>query len=86
MELTQKTTMTTTINTFDQLIDFIRANNLNVEQSKKLIEPSLNVLIIFDYPTTEDLIKLATDYWNKWNNYEGEKPIFLDDLNLDVED
>ena len=85
MELTQKTTMTTTINTFDQLIEFIKANNLNVEQSKLLIEPCLNVLIIFDYPNTEILIKLATDYWNKWKQYEGEKPIFLD-LDIDVKE
>ena len=75
-----------TINTFSQLIDFIRANNLNVEQSKLLIEPCLNVLIILDYSTTEDLIKLATDYWNKWKHYEGERPIFLDNINLDVKD
>lgn len=83
MELTQKTTMTTTINTFDQLIEFIKANNLNVEQSKLLIEPCLNVLIITDYPNTEILIKLATDYWNKWKQYEGERPLFLDlDINV----
>lgn len=74
------------INTFNQLIDFVRANNLNVEQSKQLIEPCLNVLIILDYPTTEDLIKLATDYWNKWKNYEGEKPLFMDNINFDVKD
>ncbi len=77
--------MTTTINTFDQLIEFIKANNLNVEQSKLLIEPCLNVLIIFDYPNTEILIKLATDYWNKWKQYEGEKPIFWD-LDIDVKE
>jgi hypothetical protein len=85
VELTQKTTMTITINTFDQLIEFIKANNLNVEQSKLLIEPCLNVLIIFDYPNTEVLIKLATDHWNKWKNYEGERPLFLD-LDINVKD
>jgi len=74
-----------TITTYYQLIEFIRANKLNVEQSKKLIEPCLNVLIILDYETTEDLIKLATDFWNKWK-HTIEKPIFMDDLNLDVED
>lgn len=74
------------INTFSQLIDFIRANNLNAEQSKKLIEPCLNVWIILDYSTTEDLIKLATDYWNNWKHYEGEKPLFMDNLNFEVKD
>jgi hypothetical protein len=76
----------TTITTYNELINFIMENNLNVEQSKKIIEPCLNVLIILDYSTTEELIKLATDYWNKWKNYEGEKPIFMDNLNLDVKD
>ena len=76
----------TTITTYNELINFIMENNLNVEQSKKIIEPCLNVLIILDYSTTEELVKLATDYWNKWKNYEGEKPIFMDNLNLDVKD
>jgi len=76
----------TTITTYNELINFIMENNLNVEQSKKIIEPCLNVLIILDYSTTEELIKLATDYWNKWKNYQGEKPIFMDNLNLDVKD
>lgn len=72
------------INTFNQLIEFIRANNLNVEQSKKLIEPCLNVLIILDYSTTEDLIKVVDAYWKEWK-HTIERPLFLGlDINVKI--
>ena len=76
----------TTINTYNQLINFIMENNLNVEQSKKIIIASLIVVILKDYETTEDLLKVVETFWNKWKHYEGEHPIFLENINLDVED
>lgn len=83
MELIQ---IKTTINTYAQLIEYIRANKLNVSQTNELITNSLNVVILEDYKTTEELLKVVDSYWNKWSHYKGEKPIFLEDLNLDVAD
>ena len=70
--------MNTTITTFKQLIDFIKENNLNVEQATELINKSLGVLIMQKYATTDELLKVVDEYWNKWKNYKGEKPIFMD--------
>jgi hypothetical protein len=76
--------MKTTINTYAQLIEYIRANKLNVSQTNQLITNSLNVVILEDYRTTEDLLMIVDLYWKKWRHYKGERPIFLEDLNLDV--
>jgi hypothetical protein len=76
--------MKTTINTYAQLIEYIRVNKLNVSQTNELITNSLNVVIMDDYKTTEDLLLVVDIYWNKWRHYKGERPIFLEDLNLDV--
>jgi hypothetical protein len=55
-----------------------------VEQSKKLIEPCLNVLIILDYSTTEDLIKVVDAYWKEWK-HTIERPLFLGlDINVKI--
>jgi hypothetical protein len=71
------------ITTYNQLIEIIRDNNLNVEQATELINKSLSVLIIQKYSTTDELLKVVDEFWNKWKNYKGEKPIFLDvDLNV----
>ena len=76
--------MKTTINTYAQLIEYIRVNKLNVSQTNELITHGLNVVIMDDYKTTEDLLLVVDIYWNKWRHYEGERPIFLEDLNIDV--
>lgn len=74
----------TTINTYSQLIDFIRSNNLNIEQINKLITASLNVIVLEDYNTKEDLLKAIETYWNKWKNIK-DRPIFIG-LDMDVKD
>jgi hypothetical protein len=76
--------MKITINTYAQLIEYIRANKLNVSQTNQLITNSLNVVIMDDYKTTEDLLLVVDIYWSKWRHYKGERPIFLEDLNIDV--
>jgi len=73
------------ITTYNQLIEIIRDNNLNVEQATELINKSLSVLIIQKYSTTDELLKVVDEYWNKWKNYQGEKPIFMD-LDINVKD
>ena len=73
------------ITTYNQLIEFIRDNNLNVEQATELINKSLSVLIIQKYSTTNELLKVVDEFWNKWKNYQGEKPIFMD-LDINVKD
>ena len=58
----------TTINTYSQLIDFIRSNKLSIKQTNEIITASLNVIILEDYNTKEDLIKAIETYWNKWKH------------------
>jgi hypothetical protein len=72
----------TTITTYSQLIDYIRANNLNVKQSQELIRVSLMVISLVDYLTTEDFLKVVEDYWNKYKHCIGEHPIFLEDFEI----
>jgi hypothetical protein len=76
--------MKTTINTYAQLIEYIRANKLNVSQTNELITHGLNVVIMDYYKTTEDLLLVVDIYWSKWRHHKGERPIFLEDLNIDV--
>jgi hypothetical protein len=76
--------MKTTINTYAQLIEYIRANKLNVSQTNELITHGLNVVIMDDYKTTEDLLLVVDIYWSKWRHYKSERPIFLEDLNINV--
>jgi hypothetical protein len=74
----------TTINTYSQLIEFIRANNLSIKQTNEIITASLNVIVLEDYNTKEDLLKAIETYWNKWKNIK-ERPIFIG-LDMDVKD
>lgn len=76
---------TTKITTYKDLINYIRVNNLTVKQSKELIVNSLTLISLQDYKTTEDFLKAVDEYWSKYKNCKGEKPIFLD-INLDVRD
>lgn len=73
-----------TITTYNQLIDFIRSNNLSIKQANELITASLNVIILEDYKTIEALLNVIDVYWNEWK-HTIERPIFLG-LNMDFKE
>lgn len=73
-----------TITTYNQLIDFIRSNNLSIKQANELITASLNVIILEDYKTIEALLNVIDVYWNEWKHII-ERPIFLG-LNMDFKE
>lgn len=73
-----------TITTYNQLIDFIRSNNLSIKQANELITASLNVIILEDYKTIEDLLNVIDVYWNEWK-HTIERPIFIG-LDINVKD
>jgi len=75
----------TRIEGYNELIDFLRSNDLTVKQTKQIIHQALKVLFIMEYKTKEDLIDALEVYWDKWGNSE-DKGIFGDLGSLDVED
>ena len=69
--------MEVTINNFNELLDFIKKDEVNSKQATAIVCKALNVLCIFEM--TKDEVITATEYFiNKFcRNYTGERPIFL---------
>lgn len=73
------------ITNYDQLLAFIMENKLNSKQISKLLMESLQILAD-ENKTPAELIKEIKDFIMKYRNRQGEKPIFLGNISLDVEE
>ena len=75
---------TTDINSFEELVEFLRQTDLTVEETVKVIGDGLKVYFYFgDYNTKEELIDALIVFWDKWGDQEC-KPIFGDLGSIDV--
>jgi len=75
------------INTFDELIDFLRANELTPKEVNEIIRLQFKAFYILDH-TKDEMIEGLIDYWDKWK-HTAERPPFIgykNTFNLDVED
>ncbi len=64
------------IQSYKELILFIRTNKLNPKQASKLVTLALNVINLNEYENTESFIKDLDEFWEKWKGIK-EKPIFI---------
>ena len=75
---------TTDINSFDELVEFLQASDLTIQQTVKIIAEGLKVYFyIREYKTKEELIDALIVFWDKWGDQEC-KPIFGDLGSIDV--
>lgn len=68
--------MEKTIATFDELIEFLKVNDLTPSQVNEIVGKCLRCWFINDL-TKEQMIEELIGYWNKWN-HTTERPLFID--------
>ena len=70
--------MSTTINSYDELLEFIKRNDITTKQATEIVCKALNVLCIFE-KSKDEVIK-ATEYYIKrfCINGNSQRPLFLD--------
>ncbi len=70
--------MSTTINSYDELLEFIKRNNINNKQATEIVCKALNVLCIFA-KSKDEVIKATEYYINRFcKNGNSQRPLFLD--------
>ena len=75
--------MTVQINNYNELLEFIKRDEINTKQATEIVCKALTVVSLFEM--TKDEVITTTEYFiNKFCiNYTGERPIFLGQLDLD---
>ena len=63
------------INTFDELIEFLKANELTSEETIYIVRQSLKCFLI-GHATKDEMIEALIVHWNKWKHVK-EKPLFI---------
>jgi hypothetical protein len=64
------------IDTFADLIEFLKTNDLTSKETNDIINRALKCFFIDDRPKDEMIEALIT-YWTKWKHVK-ERPIFID--------
>ena len=75
------------LNTFEELIEFLKANDLTPEQVDEIIQSQFKAFY-FQKLTKDEIIEGLIDWWAKWKD-ANERPPFIGYRkywNLDVED
>jgi len=75
------------LNTFEELIEFLRGNDLTPEQVNEIIQLQFKAFY-FQSLTKDEMIDGLIDWWAKWK-HTNERPPFIGYKkywNLDVED
>lgn len=74
--------MSITINTFQELLDFILDKNLNTKQTQDLLNNcEIKVIFLDDSLSSQDIV----DQLEKWTQFKGERPLFLPmDMDFDI--
>ena len=75
--------MEVTINNFNELLDFIKKDEVNSKQATEIVCKALNVVCVFE-KSKDEVIK-ATEYFiNKFCiNDTGERPLFLEQKEIE---
>ena len=74
---------TSRIDTFEDLIQFLKVNDLTPSEVNDIINKALKCFFIDDRPKDE-MIEALIIHWNKWKHTK-ERPIFID-LDIDVKE
>jgi hypothetical protein len=76
--------MEVTINNFNELLDFIKKDEVNSKQATEIVCKALNVLAISDL-SKDEVIERTEFFINTYcQNNNAERPIFLDKIDLNV--
>lgn len=70
----------------DDLIAFCSRKDITLDQAEKALQASLKVihLNLFNQNSKEVFLKLLKEFIEKWcNGYQGETPLFLEQLDLE---
>jgi Asp-tRNA(Asn)/Glu-tRNA(Gln) amidotransferase B subunit len=75
--------MSITINNFNELLEFIKRDDITARQATEIVCKALRVVCLFE-KTKDELIKDTEYHINKFcqNNIE-ERPIFLEQKNIE---
>jgi hypothetical protein len=71
-----------TINNYNELVKYIKSNNLNVAEATELISLSMKVWVTKEYADVSTLLKVLDNYWNEWKDCRSELPLFVDDFDI----
>ena len=63
------------LNTFDELIEFLKANDLTPEQVDEIIQSQFKAFY-FQKLTKDEIIEGLIDWWAKWKD-ANERPPFI---------
>jgi len=77
--------MTIQINNSDELLEFIKREDIGPKEATEIVCKALNVICLFE-KTKEELIR-DTEYFinNYCQNEKQERPLFLGQTNLDFD-
>lgn len=72
------------IHSNDELLEFIKRDEVTISQGIKIISKALNVLVLSDL--TKEMLISQTEYYlkNYCNGDKQERPLFLENINLDT--
>ena len=75
--------MTISITTFDDLIEFLKRDDVTAEQGIDVACKALSVIcpIAIEKP---HLVKAVENFVERWGHIKGERPLFLTQMDLDV--
>jgi hypothetical protein len=71
------------LNSFEDMIAYFKRPEVEFSHIEDITRESLKCIFIEDH-TKEDAIRLLIEFWQQWGD-KHEKPIFIERLNLDVE-
>ena len=63
------------IETFENLIEFIKNNDISINEISKLMKETIDLHILF-YNDKDELIRDLEAYWEQWK-HTIERPVFL---------
>jgi hypothetical protein len=76
--------MTVQINNYNELLAFIKREDINPKQATEIVCKALNVVSLFEMTKNEVII--ATEYYiNTFCQTAGERPLFLNQCSLDFD-
>ncbi|MBL4586006.1 MAG: hypothetical protein JKX84_02965 [Flavobacteriales bacterium] len=64
------------INTFEDLIEFLKTNDLTPTQTNEIINKALKCFFLTDL-SKDQMIDSLIEYWDKWKHTK-ERPFFID--------
>jgi hypothetical protein len=64
------------IETFEDLLEFIKTNDVSINDISKLVKETIDLCVMF-YNDKTELIQDLELYWQQWG-HTTERPLFLD--------